>query len=314
MAELPPEVQRLLDEARSADDPSAQDRERVRGALLASLAAGATTAAAGKVVAGAGSTAGGAASAGAAQGGAVATSAIGSGLAIKWGTGLLIAAVGTTLAVTEPWRDAPAESAPSTHAVPSALPREPVDQPNVSEPAVMEPAVLEPLPVQPGAVAAQRGDAEAAPQDVAAQPAAELAAEPAPRKRSAHKRRAKRPHGPEPVREAQDQPAARAAPVGPSGEALEQPAGSSQELALIQRATRALHRRAPARALGVLGEHARRFPSGVLAEERRALRVLSLCELGRTSEGVRERDRFLARHPRSPLAERVRAACGTPTP
>ena len=313
MAELPPEVQRLLDEARSADDPSAQDRERVRGALLASLAAGATTAAAGKGVAGAGATAGGAASAGAAQGGAVATSAIGSSLAIKWGTGLLIAAVGTTLAVTEPWRDAPAGSAPSTHAVPSALPREPVDQPNVSEPAVMEP-VLEPPPVQPGAVAAAPGDAEAAPQDVAALPAAELAAEPAPRKRSAHKRRAKRPHGPEPAPEAQDQPAARVAPVGPSGEALEQPAGSSQELALIQSATRALHRGAPARALGVLGEHARRFPSGVLAEERRALRVLSLCELGRTSEGVRERDRFLARHPRSPLAERVRAACGTPTP
>ena len=47
---------------------------------------------------------------------------------------------------------------------------------------------------------------------------------------------------------------------------------------------------------------------GVLAEERRALRVLALCGEGHAA-APHERAQFLARAPRSVLAERVRAAC-----
>lgn len=51
--------------------------------------------------------------------------------------------------------------------------------------------------------------------------------------------------------------------------------------------------------------------SSVLAEERRALRVLALCGAGHATAS-HERERFLASAPRSVLAERVRAACTAP--
>jgi hypothetical protein len=47
----------------------------------------------------------------------------------------------------------------------------------------------------------------------------------------------------------------------------------------------------------------------VLSDERRALRVLALCGLGRHAQALRERASFLQRAPHSVLAERVRSAC-----
>jgi len=37
--------------------------------------------------------------------------------------------------------------------------------------------------------------------------------------------------------------------------------------------------------------------------------VLTLCDLGRRSEGRRARAAFLSQHPESPLVRRVRASC-----
>ncbi|WP_434427829.1 hypothetical protein [Nannocystis pusilla] len=51
------------------------------------------------------------------------------------------------------------------------------------------------------------------------------------------------------------------------------------------------------------GEHARRWPAGVLAPERRALEAAASCVADRGAELARA---FLADHPRSPLARRVR--------
>lgn len=59
-----------------------------------------------------------------------------------------------------------------------------------------------------------------------------------------------------------------------------------------------------------LDEHARLFPSGVLAEERDVQRVLVLCAEGRTDAARRETSRFLSAYPQSLLAERVRSSCG----
>jgi hypothetical protein len=82
-----------------------------------------------------------------------------------------------------------------------------------------------------------------------------------------------------------------------------------EERALVARANAALRDGDPRAALGAVAEHARRFPDGVLAEERTATRVVALCELGRVAEADRARASFAARWPRSVHAARVHAAC-----
>jgi hypothetical protein len=64
-------------------------------------------------------------------------------------------------------------------------------------------------------------------------------------------------------------------------------------------------------ALALLDEHARRFPSGALAEERSAVQVLSLCALGRVEEAKQVADAFVSRAPRSPLLPRLRGSCAS---
>jgi hypothetical protein len=61
-------------------------------------------------------------------------------------------------------------------------------------------------------------------------------------------------------------------------------------------------------ALVLVGEHARRFPGGLLAEEREALRVRCLVGSGRASEARRAAAAFATRFPRSVLLPRVQAA------
>ncbi|HEY0468389.1 MAG TPA: hypothetical protein VGC79_29530 [Polyangiaceae bacterium] len=51
----------------------------------------------------------------------------------------------------------------------------------------------------------------------------------------------------------------------------------AQEVALLTRATSSLHAGHPAEALKVLDEYQRRFPNGLLTEERRAARAQALC-------------------------------------
>ena len=82
------------------------------------------------------------------------------------------------------------------------------------------------------------------------------------------------------------------------------------EVALLRTAQGALRNHDGARALEALDTHARRFPDGVLAEERAAARVFALCELGRSAEARSAKASFLSLHPSSPTAERVRKACG----
>jgi RNA polymerase sigma-70 factor (ECF subfamily) len=84
----------------------------------------------------------------------------------------------------------------------------------------------------------------------------------------------------------------------------------SPELTLLRRAQGARRAGDPSRALALLDAHARAFPHAVLAPEREAARVLTLCDLGRLAEGRAAQAAFLASHPESPLAPRVRAACG----
>jgi hypothetical protein len=83
-----------------------------------------------------------------------------------------------------------------------------------------------------------------------------------------------------------------------------------EEVAILSRAGAALRNGNPALALKALDEHRRRFPSGVLVQERSAARVQALCALGRVAEGRAELGRLEKRAPQSPLTARARKACG----
>jgi len=97
--------------------------------------------------------------------------------------------------------------------------------------------------------------------------------------------------------------ASRSAAAEESGSTL------AQELALLQRARRALNRSEALLALGIVQSLDERFPDGVLMEERAATRILSLCQLDRKQEAREQGRRFLLAHPRSVYAERVRRSC-----
>jgi len=87
------------------------------------------------------------------------------------------------------------------------------------------------------------------------------------------------------------------------------PTSMSEEASLLQRAQRALAAGQAATALALLAEHERRFPSGVLAEERRVAKVLGLCALGRADEATILARAFVARAPRSVLIPRLESSC-----
>lgn len=80
----------------------------------------------------------------------------------------------------------------------------------------------------------------------------------------------------------------------------------AQEVALLARATSSLHAGHPADALKVLDEYQRRFPKGLLTEERRAAKAQALCALGRQSEADSELARLA---PNSLAAARAKQVC-----
>jgi hypothetical protein len=81
----------------------------------------------------------------------------------------------------------------------------------------------------------------------------------------------------------------------------------ADETALLRQADRALRAGDRSAALASLDDHAARFPAGALAMERTALRLVVSCELGVAQQGTVAS--YLAEHPGSPLAARVRRAC-----
>lgn len=82
------------------------------------------------------------------------------------------------------------------------------------------------------------------------------------------------------------------------------------ELQLLRQAQQALGRGDARSALASLGEHRRRFPQGVLASERRATYAIALCQAGQVHRGRVLAQRFLSTQSSSPMATRMRSACG----
>jgi len=306
MNELSPEAKELLTIASGADDPSVDDKARVRRALMAAVAAGAVTgvaaaagasgaaasgAAASGATAGASAASVGAASAGAASagagavaGGAVAGGAVAGGAVVGSALGAKVLALfvavgaGTAVVVTEPWSEEPravearAPSAPdepseATTARASARPTE-REAPEGVAPVV---ETIE-SPVETSPIAAL---VEAPIEAIDSAPAStSVAVRPSPRR----------------ARES----------AAPTADTL------AAELALLRRARAALATNDLAEATRALDEHAATFTEGALRAEREGTRALVRCA-ERPDPAVARA--FAIAHPGSPLAARVRAAC-----
>lgn len=115
----------------------------------------------------------------------------------------------------------------------------------------------------------------------------------------------------EPAESPQHRRSASAVPRTPANAAEGSPSvGLRQEVQLIDRATAALRRDDPDAALGVLAEHARRFPSGQLATERRTYRAVALCVAGKGAQGRGEARLVRALQPSKALLAWLDDACG----
>jgi hypothetical protein len=104
-------------------------------------------------------------------------------------------------------------------------------------------------------------------------------------------------------------PRARRAPAAPASSTPLPAPGPEAELVLLRRALAALPSR-PALALSLTDQHAREHPRGVFAQEREAIAIDAFLALQRTAAAEARVRRFLADHPRSPHAPRLRAVLG----
>lgn len=195
-----------------------------------------------------------------------------------------VAAVGIAIALAAVWAGRSAEPAERSEATSTpASERAPLDREATIEPggtALPEETIAEDRAAPAGAARAESATAEARERAPARETASRLAAA---------------EHG---ARTTED--VARSDADGDEG-------ALAREMAQLAEARRALGRE-PARALALLDEGRRLYPRTLFAEERSALRVLALAELHRDAEARLEGERFLAAHPRSPHAERVRRA------
>ncbi|MCU0673627.1 MAG: hypothetical protein MUE69_12615 [Myxococcota bacterium] len=298
MNELSPEAKELLTIASGADDPSIDDKARVRRALMAAVAAGAVTgvaAAAGASgaassvgtaasaataggAAGAGAVSVGAASVGAASvgagavgGGAVAGSALGAKV-----LALLVAVgAGTTVAVTKPWSEEPSAVEAREQAAVDSRSQVTAERPRTSAATSAQQASDVVPPVVDESIAAP---SETSPEAPALDPSGASTSEPA------------RPSTRRP----------RENVVAPSADTL------ATELVLLRRARAALAANDLAEATRALDEHTATFADGALRAEREGTRALVRCAERPDPEVARA---FASAHPGSPLAARVRAAC-----
>jgi len=91
------------------------------------------------------------------------------------------------------------------------------------------------------------------------------------------------------------------------------PAGSEadEELLLLGEAQRALPKD-PDLALAFVRQHEQRYPNGLLGQEREAVAVAALWELGRRDEARRRAERFAEEHPRSTYLGRMQHILAQP--
>lgn len=282
--ELSPAARALLTEAAGGDDPSPKDRARVRRALMATIAGSAGLAA---------SSAASSAAASATAAGTVATGASIS-LTVKIAAVVLVVgAVSGTVAVA-PWE--PDEPAIAAH---EAIARATlVEQGSAADHAL---EVAQPAPAEIPEVIEEPSPSPSPVVDEEVIPPTTASAVPAPRAP---------PRGPIATRSPRE-PSTLAPPalVVPEPAPVASPSTLAEEMRILRSAQSALSAGDPDSALARLAEHARRFPTGAMVEEREAARIVALCRAGRREEARTAAATFLRERPTSPLAARVRTSC-----
>jgi hypothetical protein len=269
MSELDPDAQSIVDAARPFERPTDTDRTRVRHTLMRAIAAGAAAAA----TAGTGAAASAAAAKGAGATGAAAIIASGTAsVAGKVIVILMLAGAVSAGAVSLAGRlETPADTRPSAIAAPQAAP-----------------APLKPTPSPAelsGVLEGSSPKSEPEPSDRVEPPAPVKTVAPAdPRAQSPS-----------------------AAPTPAAESAAEDPL--DVETRSLGEAHSALQSGDAARALALLDKQSATHAQGELRQERAAARVVALCKLGRMGEARTAADSFMRENPRSPLTDRVRAAC-----
>ncbi|MDF2693619.1 MAG: hypothetical protein K0S65_2002 [Labilithrix sp.] len=121
-----------------------------------------------------------------------------------------------------------------------------------------------------------------------------------------------------------DLPTAVAAPIRPASAKTQTPSSVEpvttdppppprleDELKAVDEARAAFVDHHPALALERVASYRRQFPAGHFTAEIEALEIQSLVALDRTDEARAKATRFLAEHPQSPYAQRVRSAVGS---
>jgi hypothetical protein len=105
-------------------------------------------------------------------------------------------------------------------------------------------------------------------------------------------------------------PATRAAPASAPRKAPPPPGDSAarEELALLQRAERAVRADNAALGLALVAELETKYPRSKLLEERRAIELMANCAAGAT-DGATRAERFLREQPRSIYAARIETLC-----
>ncbi len=161
---------------------------------------------------------------------------------------------------------------PTTRSVPTAAPAQPSEGSRVAQSKAL-PRVNAPIAIPASRVAG---------------PAPEVPVEPT----EAHARKTKAK--------------AALAPSAPNTHVRASRRGSADEIALLQRAKRALPAK-PTRALALLEKHAHEFPQGSFTEEREALAIEAFFADGRGSQARAQLAAFRARYPHSAYRRRLDA-------
>jgi hypothetical protein len=292
MSELGPEARALIDSARDGDDPSELDRARLRNRLGVALAAAATTAAVSAAAPAAATTVASAATATAtatkaaigAQVVAGTQAVVATSVTAKIGVAVTVAVIsvaGSGVVLKNELSSSPGAREPAAQVAPrvARVQRRAKAEPIITAPglALEAPAVMP----EPDALIVE------APAPVAPLAPAVVAAKVSTPKKAALRVEASDP-----------------APV-----IDELPPSMQTEIQLLSFAQGALRDGDYDRALSVLSEHALRFPNGVLALERDAVRAITLCSSGSDATGRVAAEALASRIEGTPLAARLERAC-----
>jgi hypothetical protein len=101
--------------------------------------------------------------------------------------------------------------------------------------------------------------------------------------------------------------------VNNGGEWVAQEDQLNAEVDVLKRAREELRLGRPTEALEALSEYDRRFGKGALGEERQAIAAIAACQAHPGPSARAQAQAFMRSSPKSPLLDRVRAACITPT-